>query len=122
MSKETTLWEPNYALCRPWIEQIREASAHVHVLSLEQIMALPSGIGSNAAIYFFWLEGKLQYIGKSRSLKKRMRDHRRDGRIRHDRCTLLELPAADEVLRDHERAYIAAYPTPFNSRDYTPGT
>lgn len=114
--------EINYELCRPWIDQIRDASAHITTLDLEQMRALPSLAESNSGIYFFWLGGKLQYIGKSRNMKKRMRDHRRDARIAHDLITVLELPAQDEVLRDHERAYIVRYTTPFNSREYSAGT
>lgn len=96
---------PNYeALCKPWIDQIRDASAHIVTLSLDELRRLPSKIRSDAGIYFFWLDDQLQYIGKSRALKKRMRDHRRDTRIPRDRFTLLELSPDYEVLRDHERA------------------
>lgn len=114
--------EIDYSLCRPWIDQIRDASAHIETIPLDQMRALPSVIASNSGIYFFWLAGELKYIGKSRNLKKRMRDHRRDKRIKHDLCTILELAPADDVLRDHERAYIVRYPTPFNSREYSAGT
>lgn len=115
--------EPSYAaLCKPWIEQIREASAHIQTLDLGLLRALPTSISTNSGIYFLWFGPELQYIGKSRSLGKRLRDHRRERRIPHDLCTILELPRNDEVLRDHERAYIARYPTPFNSRHYTAGT
>lgn len=114
----------------PWIERIRQESAHIRTLELPALLDLPCESPDwGAGIYFLWLSGQLQYIGKSTCICNRIYEHERREAMRFDRYTCLLLNAGPNEfrdmsieLRDHERAYIARYPTPYNSRYFTPGT
>lgn len=113
----------------PWIERIRQASAHITTLSIPELRRLPPCGEYCGGVYFLWFADDLVYIGKSKHIYNRISDHERRGEIAFDRhtCIILDAgrvhrPDIDLILQDHERAYIARYPTPYNSRYFTPGT
>lgn len=110
--------------------------AHIPVLSLDQMRALPGPAEFDSGIYFLWAGEHLLYIGKSRNLCTRQyyqsclkryapfQTSERAKPIPYDRMTCLVLENGiecsrelDTNLRDYERAYIASYETPYNE-DY----
>ncbi len=112
-----------------WIERIRKSSAHITTLTMAELRKLPECGEWTAGIYFLWFGEELVYIGKSKCIAQRIIEHENVGRIVFDShtCLILDIgrthrPDLSEILQDHERAYIARYPTPHNSRYYTPGT
>lgn len=107
--------------------------AHLHVLSLAEMRALPGPQQFDSGIYFLWDGDQLLYIGKSRDLCGRLyyqhclkryapfQHSERAKPIPYDRMTCLVLEndpvcsrELDAKLQSYERAYIAAYETPFN--------
>lgn len=120
----------------PRFEKARAECAHIQVLALADMRALPGPEEFDSGIYFLWAGDALLYIGKSRNLCTRAYYQRtlskyapfqtsdRAKPIPYDRMTCLVLENGiecsrelDTNLRDHERAYIAAYETPYNE-DY----
>jgi hypothetical protein len=117
-------------------EQARAECAHIQVLSLDAMRALPGAQEYDSGIYFLWEGERLLYIGKSRNLsvreyyQSRLRRYApfqtsdRAKPVPYDRMTCLVLESGiecsrelDTNLRNYERAYIAAYETPYNE-DY----
>jgi hypothetical protein len=113
--------------------------AHLAVLSLPEMRALPGPKEFDSGIYFLWSGDHLLYIGKSRNLCQReyyqqtlkryapFQESTRAKPIPYDRMTCLVLEndivcsrELDTNLRNYERAYIAAYETPYNE-DYLNG-
>lgn len=124
-------------------ERIAESSAHVEVLPLAELSAsnYTKAVEFDAGVYFLWLGDKLQYIGKSRDIPDRINRHLRY--LNHGRFTLtkwqnaipfdrytfilvansrMRFPDIDQKLQDLERAYITAYPTPYNPNEYSYNT
>lgn len=107
--------------------------AHIPILGLADLRALPEAKDYESGIYFLWAGDTLLYIGKSRNLSTRAYEQRtlrryapfqagdRAKPIPFDRMTCLVLetgvecsPELDFNLRAYERAYIAAYEPPYN--------
>jgi hypothetical protein len=105
------------------------------LLTMEQIKALPSEAREfDAAVYFLWLDGELQYIGKTRNMTDRINRHlpfRLHGRLRTQRAPDVDVDfdsytfllvansswktaAIDAELTELERLYQAEYPTVAN--------
>lgn len=120
---------------------MRRECAHVPVLSLEELKALPEAEEYDAGIYFLWLNDELQYIGKSDHICERLalqdyankfaklRASKWPKPIPYDRHTALVLDRGmyrkdglKDQLRDYERAYIANYTPPMNHIGQNPGT
>ena len=112
------------------------AVAHIPILGLAELRALPGPAQFDSGIYFLWEGDRLLYIGKSRNLCTReyyqsrlkryapFQTSERAKPIPYDRMTCLVLENGIECsreldmnLRNYERAYIAAYETPYNE-DY----
>ena len=113
------------------IEHWAEKYAHVPILSLEEMYALPESQEYDSGIYFLWYQQGLVYIGKSRNLEVRAGYQAYVNRgthhsitakvIPHDKRTCLVLesgivasPRLDGTLTSYERAYIARYRPYFN--------
>jgi hypothetical protein len=123
-----------------WAAQMRAEYAHIPILSMDELRALPEPDEHDAGIYFLWKADELQYIGKSTQISHRLYlqdqanryGHLRANpmkRIPYDRATALVLDTgrirrdglADD-LRAYERAYIATYQPPLNHIGQNPGT
>jgi hypothetical protein len=126
---------------KSWIERMREQYAHIPILPLDELKALPEAEEYDAGIYFLWLNDELRYIGKSSNIAGRLalqdyankfhklRNCKSPKPIPYDRhtCIVFEhgMIRGEEIaekLRDHERAYIAHYTPPMNSTEQNPGT
>lgn len=109
----------------------RKRLAHVPVLSLEQMRALPEPRPQEGGVYFLWLADELRYVGRSRNILFRVeifRSYTRYGRVTYyemppmpfDRITFIALEAETKerfhfMAKDYERAYIATYLPAYNS-------
>jgi hypothetical protein len=126
-----------------WAEKMKAKYSDIKIIPLDELLKLPGNAGDfHSGIYFLWLKGKLQYIGKSRQICNRMNHHvwaaqyghSRSSRtkiIPFDRYTYLQLGndervfdsrVLDPMLQRYERAYIAHYLPPFNFDGANPGT
>jgi hypothetical protein len=124
-----------------WTERIKAESSDIPILSLEDLKELPSvSTDEDSGIYFLWLNGELQYIGKSRQISyrielqidvnERLRERAYKMQIiPFDKYTCLILhsgriaPAGlDEKLKRYECAYIAHCEPPMNTLEQNPGT
>jgi hypothetical protein len=107
--------------------------AHIPVLSIEEMLALPEPQEYDAGVYFLWKDGGLTYIGKSKHICERLYHQscmnrnlplyvgKRAKLVPFDKVTALVLetgqfcsPRLGALLMQHERAYIAAYQPAFN--------
>jgi hypothetical protein len=125
---------------KSWADKAREQFAHIPIMSLEELSALPEAEEFDAGVYFLWQGPALVYIGKSRNIPERMMRQDQVNRfgvlrnsrckiIPHDRHTALVLEKGqfasrglDAVLWVHERAYIAHYLPAYNHPDDNGGT
>jgi hypothetical protein len=107
-------------------------SVTVHLLTLDELYELPAPKTNDSGIYFLWRGRELLYIGKSRNLCQRSYYQHCVNTYTGQQskgvkfipaevmtCLVVEngpecSPRLDARLQDLERAYIAAYPTPFN--------
>lgn len=122
-----------------WIEQTKAKYAHVPILSLEEMYALPEPEEFDAGVYFCWWQRGLTYIGKSKHICERLyiqdcmnKNGHNYGGIRAKvvpwdkvTCVVLEngfecSPRLGGLLTAYERAYIATYTPAFN-QDYQDG-
>jgi hypothetical protein len=104
-----------------WTERMRREYADVEILPLDAIRGLPKPGEFTGGIYFLWLAGELQYIGKSRDLGNRLNVHEYHRTIPFDDHTALVIDQGRIVndqlgsqLKRLERAYIAHYEPPYN--------
>lgn len=118
-----------------WVAKTRAQYAHIPILSIAELSALPGPAEYDSGIYFLWAGDALIYIGKSRNLCNRLYHllsvNRyapfQAGRVKpipFERITCLALETGIECsrnldfnLQSYERAYIAAYEPPYNE-DY----
>jgi hypothetical protein len=117
---------------RIYADRIRDQYAHVPILTLDELRALPEAEQFDSGIYFLWNGPDLMYIGRSRNILDRQQRLTQAKRcsplyqashkaVPHDRHTALVLekgmfaqPGLDTKLRLYERAYINAYLPPYN--------
>lgn len=111
--------------------------AHIPIMGLAKLRALPEAQDYDSGIYFLWANTTLLYIGKSRNLSRRAYEQRtlkryapfqigeRSKPIPYDLMTCLVLendpvcsPGLDLKLQAYERAYIAAYEPPYNEDEW----
>lgn len=114
--------------------ETRKRLAHVPLLSLEQLRALPEPRPKEGGVYFLWRGDELVYVGRSQNVLWRVeifRSNARYSRVSYysamprmifDRITLqkFELPSFEAfhyTTMDYEHAYIATYLPPYNA-DY----
>jgi hypothetical protein len=115
-----------------WVDRVKAECAHIPLLPLDELRALPEAKEFDSGVYFLWNAGELQYIGKSIQVMTRICNHsfstRRGGtdttyhsRVPFDRhtCLVLEngryrVPGVEKRLTEHEQAYIAHYLPPHN--------
>jgi|SRR5579859_1780805 len=113
-------------------DNIKHTYAHIKILTLEELRALPECKDYDRGIYFLWRGPELLYIGKSRNVPDRIQrltqakrcspfyqaSHKAVPFDRHTVLVLSNSPIRDETielpLQLHERAYIDAYRAPYN--------
>lgn len=116
-----------------WAVETRQRLAHIPILSLEELRALPDPQPKEGGVYFLWRENALVYVGRARSVLWRSEfflSQARYSRVRYyqqaiqfDRITLLKFDddlskeAFHFATKDYEHAYIAQYLPEYNS-DY----
>jgi len=115
-----------------WTERMRRELADVEILPLEAIKTLPQCGEMAGGIYFLWLKGELQYIGRSRDIGYRLRLHPyAKVPISFDEHTALmiqqgrlieNIDQLNRELQRLERAYIAHYEPPHNDLYANVGT
>jgi hypothetical protein len=118
-----------------WVDKMKRLYAHIPILPLEDLRALPEAGDFDAGVYFLWLRDDLQYIGKSRQICYRLQLQEQSNlyggikRIPFDRHTCIVVEGGrvrsddlDDRLKPLERAYIAHYQPPFNFIGENPGT
>lgn len=122
-----------------WIERAKVRYAHIPILSLEEMFALPEPQEFDGGVYFCWVNRGLTYIGKSKHICERLyiqdcmnkNGHNYSGirakPVLWDRVTCVVLhtgmficPRLAGQLTEYERAYIAHY-QPFFNQDYQNG-
>jgi hypothetical protein len=123
-----------------WVDHMKRENAAVEVLPLEKLLELPETANA-AGIYFLWLKGQIQYVGKSMEIGNRLNSHHwaaayawcspgsKRKVIPHDKTSCIVVATGwhyprelNDRLRPLERAYIAQYQPPFNFLGQNPGT
>lgn len=115
-----------------YADRIAHEFAHIQILTIEELRALPPAEQYDSGIYFLWNGPDLMYIGRSRNIldrQQRLTQAKRGSAlyqashkaVPHDRHTALVLEKGmfaesglDTKLRLYERAYINAYLPPYN--------
>jgi len=122
-----------------WIERVKRQCAHIPVLSIEEMFALPEPQEFDGGVYFCWFQGGLTYIGKSKHILERLYIQDCMNKNGHNyagirakpviwdkvTCIVLETgmvssPAIAGLLTQYERIYIATY-QPYFNQDYQNG-
>lgn len=84
------------------------------IYPLDQLRAAQTEHDPDAAIYFLWYGPRLVYIGQSRYLGMRLRQHDLARKFRFDLATWIEVVGDKAFMEEIESAYIRAYRPPFN--------